>query len=79
MEVPKGPIRYERPRSGRPASVIAELAERLGATLVVVGRRGQNGVAALVLGSVSHELVHQSRVPVTVVSAEFAEASAFPA
>ena len=53
---------------GRPASVIAAVAERENADLVVVGRRGRGGVAELLLGSVSHELVLNSKRPVLLVS-----------
>lgn len=53
---------------GRPASVIAELAEKVGADMVVVGRRGRSGVAELVLGSTSHELSHHCKRPVVLVS-----------
>ncbi len=53
---------------GRPASVIADTAERENADLVVVGRRGRGGVAELILGSVSHELTLQSKRPVLLIS-----------
>ena len=53
---------------GRPASVIAAVAERENADLVVVGRRGRGGVAELLLGSVSHELVLNSKRPVLLIS-----------
>ncbi len=49
---------------GRPASVITRIADQVNADLILVGRRGRGGVAELVLGSVSHELVLQSRRPV---------------
>jgi nucleotide-binding universal stress UspA family protein len=55
---------------GRAASVIADVADRENADMVVVGRRGRGGVAELLLGSTSHELVLHSRRPVLVVSAK---------
>jgi nucleotide-binding universal stress UspA family protein len=50
--------------------VIADVAERENADLIVVGRRGRSGVAELLLGSTSHELVLHSKQPVLVVSAK---------
>jgi nucleotide-binding universal stress UspA family protein len=55
---------------GRAATVIADVAEREKADVIVVGRRGRGGVAELLLGSTSHELVLHSRLPVLVVSAK---------
>jgi nucleotide-binding universal stress UspA family protein len=64
-------IRYQRlTEDGRPAGVLAALAERLGADLVVVGRRGRGGIAELLLGSVSHALSHQCKRPVLLISGQ---------
>jgi nucleotide-binding universal stress UspA family protein len=56
-------------QDGRPASAIAQVADQFGADVIVVGRRGRSGVAELLLGSVSHELVLHCKRPVLVISA----------
>jgi len=53
---------------GRAATVINRVADQEDADVVVVGRRGHGGVAELLLGSVSHELVLHSKRPVLVIS-----------
>ncbi len=55
---------------GRPASVIAQVADSVNADVIVIGRRGRGGVAELVLGSVSHELVLHSKRPILVISTD---------
>lgn len=52
---------------GRPATVLAQTAEGEGAQVIIVARRGRGGVAELVLGSVSHELMLHSRTPVLLI------------
>lgn len=54
--------------NGRAASVIGRVADEVDAEIVLVGRRGRGGVAELLLGSVSHELVLHSKRPVLVIS-----------
>lgn len=54
-------------RDGRPASVIAEVADQEKADIIIVGRRGRGGVAELVLGSVSHELAVHSTRPLLLI------------
>ncbi len=53
---------------GRAASVISRVADAADASVIVVGRRGRGGVAELLLGCVSHELVLHSKRPVLVIS-----------
>jgi nucleotide-binding universal stress UspA family protein len=55
-------------QDGRAASVIAQVADSVDADVIVVGRRGRGGVAELVLGSVSHELVLHSKRPILLIS-----------
>jgi nucleotide-binding universal stress UspA family protein len=50
---------------GRPGEVIVQQASE--AELIVVGSRGRGGFTGLLLGSVSQQVVHDSRVPVLVV------------
>jgi nucleotide-binding universal stress UspA family protein len=52
---------------GVAADVVLRVAEREGAGLVVVGRRGSGSPFGLTLGSTSREVASRSPVPVTVV------------
>ncbi|GBE22423.1 stress response protein NhaX [bacterium BMS3Bbin01] len=56
---------------GYPADAIVEYAKKVKADLIVVGSRGRGELAALVLGSTSHRIVHISPCDVLVVKAPF--------
>jgi nucleotide-binding universal stress UspA family protein len=51
---------------GRPDSVIEQAAAREAADLIAVGRRGTSGLAAVLLGSTAHHLVHEAPCDVLV-------------
>ena len=63
---------------GAPADQICELAETLGATMIVIGSHGWGAVRRLLFGSVSWAVLHHAPCSVLVVrdgSVEEAEAS----
>jgi nucleotide-binding universal stress UspA family protein len=66
-QLPKGLSASTLSVDGTPAEVILDQAETGGHDLIVVGSRGRGDVASIMLGSVSHRVVHHSRVPVLVV------------
>ncbi|HET7465303.1 MAG TPA: universal stress protein [Candidatus Dormibacteraeota bacterium] len=55
---------------GRAASVIRRVANSNSADIIVVGRRGRSESAEVILGSVSHDLVLRSTIPVLVIEPE---------
>ncbi len=52
---------------GRAARVILEAADEQGAGLLIMGSRGLSDLAGLVLGSVTHKVLHLAHCPVLVV------------
>lgn len=55
----------ERVIEGLPARVLAKASDQAG--LLVVGSRGHGGFAGLMLGSVSHALIHSAPCPVAII------------
>jgi nucleotide-binding universal stress UspA family protein len=53
--------------AGSVAKLIAEISERVGADLIVVGTRGHSVVAGAILGSVTQHLLHVAHCPVLAV------------
>ena len=60
----------------RPAYEIAHIADRVGADLIIAGSRGLSTIGGLILGSVTHRLLHIARCPVLVVPPSEAERAA---
>jgi len=49
---------------GTPAAMILQTASTLRSDLILMGTRGRQGIARMVLGSVSHEVLHKMPCPV---------------
>jgi nucleotide-binding universal stress UspA family protein len=62
-----GTIAQEHLRMGEAATEIVDLAEELGAGLVVLGSRGLGGIRRALIGSVSDSVVRHAHCPVLVV------------
>ena len=63
---PTSNVAYEL-RQGDAARTILDYAEETKADLIVIGSRGLGGIREFVLGSVSHNIVQHSKIPVLVV------------
>jgi len=62
-------VSYEKhgASAGGAAHAIADAAKEAGADLIVVGTRGQGPLTGLLLGSVTHRLLHVASCPVLAV------------
>ena len=61
-------IAYEvEPATGEPVPMLLEVIERQGCDAVIMGTHGHGALRAALLGSVSHGLLQQATVPVTLV------------
>ncbi|MBT9595742.1 MAG: universal stress protein [Vitreoscilla sp.] len=63
--------------SGDPAHALVEIIEREGCDAVIMGSHGSGALRSAFAGSVSHDLIHGSPVPVTLV--KLREAAEVPA
>jgi nucleotide-binding universal stress UspA family protein len=62
-----GEIAGAHAREGFPDAEVVDLAEELGAGLIVMGSRGHGGVRRALMGSVSDSVVRHAHCPVLVV------------
>jgi nucleotide-binding universal stress UspA family protein len=53
-----------------PAEAILEVADEVGATLIVVGSKGMHGARRLTLGNVPNKVSHRARCNVLIVSTD---------
>jgi len=60
-------LEFHSAMAGGPAHVIAGVAERSNADLIITGTRGHTAVAGVLLGSVAHRLLHLAHCPLLVI------------
>jgi nucleotide-binding universal stress UspA family protein len=51
-----------------PADALVEVAERVGASMIVVGNKGMHGARRLMLGNVPNKVSHRARCNVLIVA-----------
>jgi nucleotide-binding universal stress UspA family protein len=74
LQAMEGEVSGAHLRRGRPVETICEVADELGAGLVVIGSRGLGPVTRLVMGSVSEGVVDLASRPVLVLRGRDTEA-----
>jgi nucleotide-binding universal stress UspA family protein len=67
IEESGGAVKETHLREGRAEEEIVELAEELGAGLIVMGSRGHSRLRRALMGSVSDAVVRHAHCPVTIV------------
>ena len=70
-------LKFEREiGSGDPAPVLLEIAQRFGCEAIIMGARGRGALQSVLLGSVSHAVLRDCPLPVTLVKHLIADAAA---
>ena len=60
---------------GDPANTLNDIVDRFQCDAIVMGARGHGAISSALLGSVSQQVVHDARVPVTIVRHDESEAA----
>ena len=69
-------LKFEREiGSGDPAPVLLEIAQRFGCEAIIMGARGRGALQSVLLGSVSHAVLRDCPLPVTLVKHLIADAA----
>lgn len=74
IENPPGTVKSQISTGGATAETIREMAEQLGADLIVMGTHGRTGMARVFLGSVAERTLRLAPCPILMVSAAEDEA-----
>jgi nucleotide-binding universal stress UspA family protein len=60
-------IEVHSARVGGPSNVLAEVAQRDGADVIVIGTRGHSAAASVLTGGVAHRLLHIAHCPLVII------------
>jgi nucleotide-binding universal stress UspA family protein len=66
QQVPQNILCYSCILEGQPGRIILDYANEIEANLIVMGSRGLGTLKAVILGSVSQEVVAHSKIPVMI-------------
>lgn len=63
-------VKTESIEGASPASTIAAYTQQNGVDLIIMATHGYTGVKKMLLGSVAHQVLHESQVPVLLIRPE---------
>jgi len=66
-------VKTESLEGNRPADTITEYAQEKGMDMIIIGTHGYTGLKKLMVGSVAFGVLHQSHVPVLLISPSLAD------
>ncbi|SEJ80233.1 Nucleotide-binding universal stress protein, UspA family [Propionispira arboris] len=66
QKVPQNILSYSCVLEGQPGRVILDYANEIAANLIIMGSRGLGTIKAVILGSVSQEVLAESKIPVMI-------------